>query len=67
MATPWDRIEEAYRAYLLRVGYSAAEFNDHSFNRAVAFNAFEANKQQQQANGEKCCRFGWFALFIVLR
>ena len=51
MTTPWLRIEEEYRAYLVKSGYSADEFNNSSFNRAETFNAFNAYKhlkQQQQ-------------------
>jgi hypothetical protein len=57
MATPWDRIKAEYRAYLEAAGYSADDFNDPSFKRADAFNAFNAFKQQQrQRNGKvRCC------------
>ena len=46
--TPWLRIEDDYRTYLAACGYSAAEFNDPSFHRADAFNAFQQQQQQQQ-------------------
>lgn len=53
MATPWNRISEEYRAYLEAAGHSADEFNEPSFKRTEAFNAFSAFKYQQAQQQQK--------------
>jgi hypothetical protein len=52
MATAWDRVAEEYRAYLELAGYSAADFNGASFNRAGTYNEFVTFNQQQQQDGK---------------
>jgi hypothetical protein len=51
MATPWECIEEDYRAFLQAAGYNADDFNETSFQRAGTYIAFH-QFQQQQAHTE---------------
>jgi hypothetical protein len=48
MTTPWESIEEEYRAFLTAAGYSADNFNESSFQRADTYVAFDQYKHQQQ-------------------
>eukprot|EP00522_Entomoneis_paludosa_P005251 CAMPEP_0172469254 /NCGR_PEP_ID=MMETSP1065-20121228/63329_1 /TAXON_ID=265537 /ORGANISM="Amphiprora paludosa, Strain CCMP125" /LENGTH=58 /DNA_ID=CAMNT_0013226881 /DNA_START=137 /DNA_END=310 /DNA_ORIENTATION=+ len=47
MTTPWETIDDDYRNYLERSGYTADDFNSPSFDRANALNNFDQFKQQQ--------------------
>jgi hypothetical protein len=52
MATPWESIEEDYRAFLQAAGYNADDFNESSFKRGETYIAFHQFQQQQQATDE---------------
>jgi hypothetical protein len=52
----WDRIDEAYRAWILSAGVTAEEFNDSTVRERFSFRAaFDARSQQQQDGEKRCC------------
>jgi hypothetical protein len=63
----WDRIDEAYRAWMLSAGVTAQEFNDSTVTQRLSFRATFDSKPQQQQDGEKrccCSRILVFNLFF---
>ena len=56
--TAWDRIDKDFRLYLEKAGYSADEFNERSFERADAFNSFNAFKKNQQQQQQPVSTIG---------
>ena len=63
MTTPWERIDAGFRDYLKELGYTADDYNGLDFDRGKELNNYKQLQQQkQQANGEKCFRFGCLLL-----
>ena len=55
MATPWDRISEDYRTWLLSSGSTTEEFNELGVQDRLQVKATFDGLQQQ--NGKlRCCR-----------
>jgi hypothetical protein len=48
MATAWDRIDDEYRAYLIKSGTTPDEYNHFSFRRLGYLFEFESFKEQVQ-------------------